>query len=259
MVGRSLNNIFSRDKIEPGKVVLEVKNLSLKNVFEPVSFKVRAGEVVGFSGLMGAGRTEIMRCIYGLDKPTSGDIYLDGKKLNLHSPADAIKCGIGLVAEDRRREGIVPMLGVLQNISLPSLKWISKFGLINQKREKEMAEKYVDQLNVKTPHLAQLIMNLSGGNQQKCCLAKCLAREPEVIILDEPTRGIDVGAKAEIHKLIDMLVREGKAVIMISSELPEVIGASDRIIVLHEGRVTGEFSAGEEITQEMILTAASSS
>lgn len=259
MVGRSLNNIFDREKGTPKETVLEVKNLSVKNVFQSVSFSVHAGEVLGFSGLMGAGRTEIMRCLYGLDKPTEGQIFLEGKEIHMHSPLDAIKNGIGLVPEDRRREGIVPMMSVMENISLLSLPWISKMGVIRQKEEADMAHNYIEQLNIKTPGVSQYIMNLSGGNQQKCCLAKCLARNPKVIILDEPTRGIDVGAKAEIHKLIDALTKAGNAVILISSELPEVIGASDRIIVLHEGVVTGEFNAKEGVTQEALLEAASGS
>ncbi len=259
MVGRSLNNIFDREKGAPGEKILEVRNLGLKNVFQSVNFSVHAGEVLGFSGLMGAGRTEIMRCLFGLDKPTEGQILLEGKEVHFKSPLDAIKNGIGLVPEDRRREGIVPMMSVLENISLISLPWISKAGMINEKEEKEMARRYIEQLNIKTPGTDQYIVNLSGGNQQKCCLAKCLARSPKVVILDEPTRGIDVGAKAEIHKLIDTLTKAGNAVILISSELPEVIGASDRIIVLHEGMVTGEFCVKDGVTQEVLLEAASGS
>jgi len=260
MVGRDLNNIFNREKGQPGEVILEVKDLYRKGVFGPVSFNVRAGEVVGFSGLMGSGRTEIMRCIYGLDKPDGGEIIFKGKKVMYHSPSAAIANGIGLVSEDRRREGIIPEMSVQNNISLPSLPVLNTVGVINQKKEKEIAEEYVDSMSIKTPSLEQHIANLSGGNQQKCCLAKCLARDPKVLILDEPTRGIDVGAKAEIHKLIDGLVQEGRAVIMISSELPEVIGASDRIVVMHEGIKTGEFdTTKEEVTQEMIITAAAGS
>lgn len=260
MVGRDLDNIFNRDKIKPGEVVLEVKDLYRKGVFGPVSFTVRAGEVVGFSGLMGSGRTEIMRCIFGLDQPDGGEIIFGGQRVKLRSPGAAIATGIGLVSEDRRREGIVPEMSVQNNISLPSLPVLNTMGVINRKEEEEIARYYVDSMNIKTPSLEQHIANLSGGNQQKCCLSKCLARDPKVLILDEPTRGIDVGAKAEIHKLIDDLVREGRAIIMISSELPEVIGASDRVVVMHEGLTAAEFDTTREtVTQEMIIAAAAGS
>lgn len=200
-----------------------------------------------------------MRCIYGLDKPDSGEIYLDGKQIQLPSPRAAINQGIGYVSEDRRREGIIPLMGVGQNISLASLNYIQNKGIINEKEEEELTRHYVDQLSIKTPSIAQLISKLSGGNQQKCCIAKCLANNPRIIILDEPTRGVDIGAKAEIHKLIDALADEGKAVILISSELPEIIGACDRIIVLHEGVKMAELDAYENdaISQELLMDFAS--
>ncbi len=257
MVGRELNDIFSREKFKPGKAVLEVKNLYRKGVFEPISFTVHEGEVLGFSGLMGAGRTEIARCIFGLDKADGGEIYINGQKVDIHSTMDAIRAGIAYVSEDRRREGIVPEMAIRENMTLPSLPWINKASWIDSGKEKKMTTEYIQRLAIKTPSMEQKIGKLSGGNQQKVCLGKWLCRDPKLIILDEPTRGIDVGAKAEIHKLIEDLCRRGIAVIMISSEMPEVLGASDRIIVLYEGVKTAEFTDVEHLTQDEIMMAAS--
>ena len=258
MVDRELNNIYDRDHLQPGKVALEVKNLTRKGAFEDISFQLHEGEVLGLSGLIGAGRSEVMRCIFGLDKPDSGEIYLYGEPVKITSPKGAIARKIAFVTEDRRGEGIVPKMGVGDNITLPMLKNLCRFGWIDRKREAEIAESFVRQLAIKTPGLEQQIGNLSGGNQQKCCVAKWLAMHPQIIILDEPTKGIDVGAKAEVHKIIDNLAKQGFAVIIISSELPEVIGASDRIIVMYEGRITGRFdSTQQEITQDLLMTSAS--
>ena len=256
MVGRELTDVFSREKAELGETVLDVKDLKRDGVFDPISFSVKAGEVLGFAGLMGAGRTEIMRCLFGLDKANGGQISIDGKKVDIHSPEDAIDAGICLVSEDRRREGIVSLMSVSENISIPSLKKISHAGFVDQKAEDDLAAEYIAKLNIKTPSPEQKIGNLSGGNQQKVCLAKWLAVNPKVIILDEPTRGIDVGAKAEIHKIIEQLAKEGMAVIIISSELPELLGVSDRIIVLYEGEKKGEFVMDETVTQETIMQCA---
>jgi ribose transport system ATP-binding protein len=256
MVGREISDVFARERAEQKEVVLEVKNLWRKGVFEPISFEVRAGEVLGFSGLMGAGRTEIMRCLFGLDKADGGEIFVNGKKSEIRSPQDAIKAGICLVSEDRRREGIIPTLSVRENIAIPSLPNLSKGGFVEYEKEEELAVEYVDKLSIKTPTTEQSIANLSGGNQQKVCLAKWLALNPNVIIMDEPTRGVDVGAKAEIHKLIEGLAKEGIAVIMISSELPEILGVSDRIIVLYEGKKTGEINVDKNVTQETIMKSA---
>lgn len=257
MVGRELNDIFNRQKADIGDVVLEVKNVSREGVFEPISFQVRAGEVLGFSGLIGAGRTEIMRCIFGLDKMTTGEVWLNGKKLSIHEPSDAINAGICMVSEDRRRESIFPLMSVKENIAIPSLSRMSHMGMLDFKQAEACAEKYVEALSVKTPSLEQHLGNLSGGNQQKVCLAKWLAMDPKVLIFDEPTRGIDVGAKAEIHKLIENLAKQGMAIIMISSELPELLGASDRVIVLYEGMKTGEYVVDGSVTQEMLMASAS--
>jgi ribose transport system ATP-binding protein len=232
---------------------LRVENLYRKGVFEPISFTVRSGEVVGFCGLMGAGRTEIMRCIFGLDKADGGEIYLRGKKLNIKCPMDAINAGISYISEDRRREGIVPHLSVRENTTLAALSLISSYGWIDKRKDLDYTESYINFLNIKTPSTEQYVMNLSGGNQQKVCLARWLIRKPEVIIMDEPTRGIDVGAKAEIHKLIDQMTKEGIAVILISSELPEIIGASNRIIVLYEGKKVKEYAVDDTLTQEELM------
>jgi ribose transport system ATP-binding protein len=256
MVGRELTDIFDRKKDKAKDVVLEVKNLERKGAFRPVSFEVRRGEVLGFCGLIGAGRTEIMRCIYGLDKSDGGELFIKDRPVKIRSPLDAMKAGIAMVSEDRRREGIVPHLSVAENITLSTLNSISRMGWIDKAREHQTAETYINSFNIKTPSMRQHIENLSGGNQQKACLAKGLNCKPDVIILDEPTRGIDVGAKAEIHKLIDRLAGEGIAIIMISSELPEIIGASDRIIVLYEGSVMGEFGQDNVITQEALMRCA---
>ncbi len=257
MVGRELNNIFNREKADIGDVVLDVKNISREGVFEPISFQVHAGEVLGFSGLIGAGRTEIMRCLFGLDKPDTGEIYLNGEKLHIRSVSDAVNAGICMVSEDRRRESIVPLLSVKENIALPSLKQMSKGGFLDFAKIEATAMEYVAALSIKTPTLEQQLGNLSGGNQQKVCLAKWLAMNPRVLIFDEPTRGIDVGAKAEIHQLIEKLAKSGMAIIMISSELPELLGASDRVIVLYEGMKTGEYQVTDELTQEQLMASAS--
>lgn len=256
MVGRQLNDIFTRKRCPCGKEVLRVENLYRKGAFEPISFSVHSGEVLGFSGLMGAGRTEIMRCLAGLDKPDGGVICLDGEKLQIRCVMDAVRAGVVMVSEDRRREGIIPHLSVRENTTLAALPWISRMGWIDKKQDNIITKEYMEVLRIKAASPEQKIANLSGGNQQKVCLAKWLNRHPRVIILDEPTRGIDVGAKAEIHKLIDQLVRDGVAVIMISSELPEILGVSDRIMVLHEGHLIREYAAGDGLTQEDIMRSA---
>jgi len=258
MIGRELSDIYNREKNELGEVVLEVKNLYRRGVFEPISFTVREREVLGFSGLIGAGRTEIMRCLFGLDKADGGEIWVRGKKISVRSPKDAVDAGIVLISEDRRREGIIPLMSVRENMALPSLDNLSTGGWINLKEEAGLGDKWVKELDVKTPSLEQKIANLSGGNQQKICVGKWLARSPQVIIMDEPTRGIDIGAKAEIHRIISHLTaEEHKAVIMISSEMAEIMGASDRIIVLYKGTLMAELPADENLTQEIIMTAAS--
>ncbi|MCL2857437.1 MAG: ATP-binding cassette domain-containing protein [Oscillospiraceae bacterium] len=255
MVGRELSDIFNREGGQAGEVVLRVENLQRDGVFEPISFEVKSGEVLGFSGLIGAGRSEIMRCICGLDQADGGSIYLGGEQLNIKHTRSAIDAGIVMVSENRREEGIIPHSTVRENISIASLAEISSFGWVDRKRDVSITRENISALDIKTSSTEQMIMNLSGGNQQKACLAKWLNCNPKVIILDEPTRGIDVGAKAEVHKLIDQLTKQGLAVILISSELPEIIGASDRIIVLYEGKMMREFD-NDNVTQEMLMQSA---
>lgn len=205
------------------------------------------------AGLIGAGRTEVARCIFGLDRYDEGSIYLEGQELHLRSPKKALCSGIGYVTEDRRREGIVPLMSVRENISTAILDQISHLGIIDRKKEAEIAQTYIDRFSIKTPSDAQAIGNLSGGNQQKCCLARMFACSPRLIIFDEPTRGVDVGAKAEIHKLIESLAKEGISIILISSELPEILGVSDRVLVMAEGRMTAILD-NNNLTQEEIMS-----
>lgn len=253
MVGRDLKDEFpSRDSV-PGKIRLEVRDLNRGRTIRHVSFHVRGGEILALTGLVGAGRTEAVRLIFGADERDSGDIFLDGKKLSIRSPRDAIRAGIGLLTEDRKNQGLVLGHSVRDNFGLPNLTWLTKYGFVNHQREQDEFQRYVRGLKIKIPHQEEPAGNLSGGNQQKIVLAKWLAQNCDVLIFDEPTRGIDVGAKYEIYLLMNELVAQGKAIIMISSELPEVLGMADRIIVMHEGRVTGEFPKAKDATQNQIM------
>lgn len=236
-------------------IVLKVENLNAGKLVRNVSFELHKGEILGFSGLMGAGRTETARVLFGADKKDSGDIYVNGKKVDIKSPADAVKCGIGYLSEDRKRYGVIVEKTVAENTTMANLEAFSKGIFIDKQKEREAAQKYVDALKTKTPSVDQEVRNLSGGNQQKVVIGKWLARDSEILIFDEPTRGIDVGAKSEIYTLMNELVKEGKSIIMISSELTEVLRMSDRIVIMCEGRKTGELSI-EEATQERIMTAA---
>ncbi len=252
MVGREIKEKIPKHAVEPGAVVLELKKVSRKGALEDISFQVRAGEVVGLAGLVGAGRTEVARVIFGADPHDTGTILLNGSPLKTHGPRDAIEAGIGLVTEDRKALGLILGMAVRENVTLANLASISTLSFINQAKERSIAAKYVDELSVKTPSIEQQVQNLSGGNQQKVVLAKWLFTESRVLIFDEPTRGIDVGSKVEIYQLMNKLAADGVAIIMISSELPEVLGMSDRIIVMHEGRIAGELPRGEA-TQEKIM------
>ena len=218
-----------------------------------MSFSVRAGEVLGFTGLIGAGRTETMRLVFGADKRESGSIFLDGRELNIQSPRDAVRARICLLTEDRKHQGLALMHSVRENFSLPNLAEFSRLGVINQARERDALQKYVETLDIKISDMEQVVGNLSGGNQQKVVIAKWLQHNCEVIIFDEPTRGIDVGAKYEIYLLINQLAAAGKAIIMISSELPEVLGMSDRIIVMRKGVISGEVTDVANTSQEELL------
>jgi rhamnose transport system ATP-binding protein len=255
MIGRDLGTMYAKTRVEPGEVVLQVENLSRENVFYDINFTVRRGEIVTLSGLVGAGRTEVARAVFGIDRRTSGSVRLLGKELPNGSPAAAMAHGIAFVPEDRRQQGLVMDMGIDQNVALASLRRLSKGGFIFRASERRLAMTWAERLQLRYGRLRDSVSTLSGGNQQKVVLGKWLAREPSLLIIDEPTRGIDVGTKAEVHRILDRLAAEGMAVLMISSELPEVLGVADRILVLHEGRLTGEFSRAEA-TEDKIMRAA---
>lgn len=252
MVGRELKDAIPKVAAEQGQVALAVRNLNRAGVLHNITFEVKQGEVLGIAGLVGAGRTETARAIFGADAIDSGTIEIFGKPVKIKSPQDAIKYGIGLVTEDRKQQGLVLGMAVRENTTLANLGALANLGFINSREERKVAEKYRTDLGVKTPHIEQAVQNLSGGNQQKVVLAKWLYTGSKILIFDEPTRGIDVGAKSEIYKLMNALAAQGVAIIMISSELPEVMGMSDRILVMHEGRITGELLRAEA-TQEKIM------
>ncbi|MCI3195595.1 sugar ABC transporter ATP-binding protein [Bacillus sp. HU-1818] len=255
MVGRELTDRYPQRRPELGDIVLEVRDASKKGSFEHVSFHVRSGEIVGVSGLMGAGRTEIMRALFGIDRLDSGEIWLAGEKTNIKNPNDAVKKGLGFITENRKDEGLLLDTSIRENIALPSLTSFSPKGVIDQKREASFVELLINRLTIKTASPETHARNLSGGNQQKVVIAKWIGIGPKVLILDEPTRGVDVGAKREIYTLMNELTDRGVAIIMVSSELPEIIGMSDRVIVVHEGKISGEV-ASREATQERIMTLA---
>ena len=255
MVGREVG-LFPKEDAIIGDPVLEVRGISGDNGVRNVSFAVRKGEILGLAGLMGAGRTEVARLVCGVDHLTDGAVFIEGKRTKIGSPTDAVRRGIGWVPEDRKRHGLILGMSVKENITLAILRRISGFlGKISGRKENEISERYVGALSVMTPSLTQTVRNLSGGNQQKVVLAKWLASEPKVMIMDEPTRGIDVGAKSEVHALMSRLAQQGMGIVMISSEMPEIVGMSDRVIVMCQGRVTGEFNRSE-IDQEDIMTCA---
>ena len=253
MVGREMTNAYPKESVPIGEPIFEVEGLACKGVFKDISFNVRRGEIVGFAGLMGAGRTETMRAIFGLDPYDEGVIRIHGKEVKIRKPADAIANSLVMLSEDRRRYGIIPIRSVMENASISSLDKFFYAGHAHRQQERETVQKYFGRMNVKTPSLETLIQALSGGNQQKVLLAKWMLREPEILILDEPTRGIDVGAKFEIYKLMTELVEEGKTIVMVSSELPELIGMCDRIYVMNKGKITGCLENPEEFTQELIM------
>lgn len=237
---------------EDAPIILEVKNLNAGHMVRDVSFKLRKGEILGFSGLMGAGRTETARVLFGADKKESGEVIINGRTVTINNPMDAVRAGIGYLSEDRKRFGIVLSKSIAENTTMASLEHFTKAIFIDHKKEKEIAKDYVKALKTKTPTVDTAVMNLSGGNQQKVVIAKWLARDCDILIFDEPTRGIDVGAKSEIYQLMNELVAQGKSIIMISSELPEVLRMSDRVIIMCEGRKTGELCI-EEASQERIM------
>lgn len=261
MVGREMTDLFQKENSSTSdQVVLEVRGLSRRGtqrddskvVLDGVDLQVRSGEIVGLAGLVGSGRTEVARAIFGADPFDSGEIYLDGQRVHVKSPAEAIGKGIALAPEDRKLQALVLALAIRENIALPNLGRLSRLGFVRRREERALADRYIHALSVRTPSMEQKVINLSGGNQQKVVLAKWLALNPKVLIVDEPTRGIDIGAKAEVHSLLSQLAAQGVAILMISSELPEILGMSDRIYVMREGKITGVLDRSEA-TEERVM------
>ncbi|MDQ2813047.1 MAG: sugar ABC transporter ATP-binding protein [Actinomycetota bacterium] len=255
MVGRDLDMLFPKTATTAGEVVLQVDHLSREGVLYDISFSVRRGEIVALAGLVGAGRSEVARAIFGIDRRSAGVVSVRGQGLPNGSPLASMAAGVALVPEDRRQQGLVMDLGVDRNVALASLTRLSRFGLISRTRERDLAASWANRLQLKFGRLTSAVSTLSGGNQQKVVLAKWLARDPALLIIDEPTRGIDVGTKAEVHRILDGLVAGGLAVLMISSELPEVLGRADRILVMREGRISAELSRAEA-DEDSIMRAA---
>jgi rhamnose transport system ATP-binding protein len=258
MVGRELGELFPKQEAEIGDIVLKVEGLNSVGTFSGIDFEIHAGEIVALSGLVGAGRTEVARAVFGIDPYDSGSVRIDGATLKPHSPKDAIAAGVGFVPEDRRKQGLVLDLSVARNVTLTLRHSLARFGLISGRRERAAAEDWSQRLQVKTGSQDLPVSTLSGGNQQKVVLAKWLATDPKLLIVDEPTRGIDVGTKSEVHRLISDLAGRGIAILMISSELPEVLGMADRILVMHEGRITAELNRADA-TAELVMQAATGS
>ncbi|GCF10012.1 sugar ABC transporter ATP-binding protein [Dictyobacter arantiisoli] len=253
MVGREINELYEHAAVKIGDTVLEVRNLSDREYIQGTNLLLRRGEIVGLAGLIGAGRTELARLIFGADRHISGEIRVDGKSVTIHSTIDAIRAGIGLVPESRKEQGLFLELAVQENIAMNTLSKMTTGGLLNMGRIHHIAQEQVDNLGIRLASLKQKVLNLSGGNQQKVVLARWLTIKPKILLLDEPTRGVDVGAKAEIYRIMSKLAHSGVAILMISSELPEVLGMSDRILVMHEGRIAAELP-GRTTTQEEIMT-----
>ncbi|HEX5148757.1 MAG TPA: sugar ABC transporter ATP-binding protein [Candidatus Limnocylindrales bacterium] len=254
MVGRAVT-LFPKTETRTGEVLLEVRNLSDADAFRDVSFSVRAGEIVGLAGLVGAGRTEIARVLFGIERPVAGEILIEGRAVSFSSPSQAMDAGIALVPEDRHQDGLVLDFSIANNVTLPILSRLFRGLLTKGRTERDIAQEYVDRLDVRTTGVAQLVQALSGGNQQKVVIAKWLATKPRVLILDEPTRGVDIGAKVEVHRIMSELAATGLGIVMISSDLPEVLAMSDRVLVLHEGRLAAEL-ARDEASEERVMFAA---
>jgi rhamnose transport system ATP-binding protein len=255
MVGRELTALFPKSEAEIGDVLLDVRHLTRNGVFQDVSFQLRRGEILGFAGLVGAGRTEVARVIFGIDRADAGEIRIGNELVQISSPKDAMRHGLAYVPEDRRQQGLVMDFSIAANMTLPILQQVSRLGVVNRQRERQIATDYSQQLHVRSAGIDQLVKALSGGNQQKVVLAKWLITNPSLLILDEPTRGIDVGAKSEVHRIISDLAAKGLGIILISSELPEVLAMSDRVLVMHEGHLTGMFDRAEA-NQEKVMFAA---
>ena len=254
MVGREVTELFPKIECEIGDVKMRVEGLSSGKKFQDISFDVKKGEILGVAGLVGAGRTEVLETIFGLRKMTAGKVFIDGNEVQIKSPVDAIRNGIAFLTEDRRLNGIFPVLSVKVNLIVADLNnLIKKTGLLDNKLALKKCLEYIKAIQIKTPSQEQVVMNLSGGNQQKVLVGRWLMTDPEILFLDEPTRGIDVGTKAEIHRLITELAGQGKSIVMVSSELPEILGMSDRVVVLNEGRLTGILENNSELTQEKVM------
>jgi rhamnose transport system ATP-binding protein len=256
MVGRHMEDLFVKTEQEQGDLLLSVRGLSKENVFHDINFDVHAGEVVGFAGLVGSRRTDVALALFGIETADAGTITFDGQAITIRTPQQAVKLGIAYVTEDRRQLGLTMPMSITTNISLPTLKqYTNRLGLVQQRQERQTAESFRQRLAIRTPSVQQAAGTLSGGNQQKVVLSKWLNTQPRLLILDEPTRGIDVGAKAEVHQIIDELAQQGMGIIMISSDLPEVLAMSDRIVVMREGRQMATLDR-QEATQERVMTAA---
>jgi rhamnose transport system ATP-binding protein len=255
MVGRNISQLFPKIEVKRGEVILEVKDLKKEGLFENISFKLHKGEILGLAGLVGARRTEVATTLFGITPPDSGEVYINGTRVSIRHPRKAMSLGMAYVPENRQIHGLVLQSNITKNISLPIIKEFTHLLFVNNNKESKKAQEMHDKLDVRSAGLQQLAQELSGGNQQKVVLAKWLSTNPQILILDEPTRGIDVGTKAAVHELMSKLANEGLAIIMISSELPEILGMSDRVIVMCEGHLTGEFVRAEA-SQEKIMTAA---
>ena len=255
MVGRSLGQVFPTHNVKAGDPILKVEKLSHPTEFEDISFDLKTGEILGFYGLIGAGRSEVMHALFGLTKISAGKMFLDGKEVHPHSPADAVALGIVYVPEDRGHQGIVPGLPIFMNVTLPSLHRTSKSGVLQLRDEFALTRRYAERLDLRAASLSQDVATLSGGNQQKIVIAKWLATQPKIIILDEPTKGIDIGSKAAVHEFMTELVAEGLSVIMVSSELPEILGMANRVVVMREGKIVEIFD-NQNLTAETLVRAA---
>ena len=253
MVGRDLDHqSYPKEQVEIGDTVFRATGLSTAQMFEDVDLHIKAGEIVGLAGLIGAGRSEVIRAVFGLDKLDRGEIEIDTNAVRIKNPTQAIRAGVAMLSEDRRLGGIIPQLSIMKNATLASLRKVIHGGFTRHRKEERLAAEYFQKMNVKAPSLQTRIANLSGGNQQKVLLARWLISDPKVLLLDEPTRGVDVGAKFEIYKIMTELARQGRGILMISSELPELIGMCDRIYVMSAGRLTAELTP-DQFSQETIL------
>ena len=255
MVGRSLDQLFPKGEAAIGESILEVENLSRIGFFKNVGFQLHKGEILGFFGLIGAGRTEVMRVLFGIDKASGGTVRLKGKKVHFSRPKDAMRAGIAYIPEDRHEQGTILDMSITDNITLPKIDDLAHFGVLDRKAERILANDFAKKIEIKSAGLSVNTSTLSGGNQQKVVLAKWLSTDPEILILDEPTKGIDVGTKARVHKIVSEMAAEGKAIILVSSELPEVLGMSDRIVVMHEGFITAVMNRDEANPDSVMLAA----